>query len=635
MAAGNPIPALRETRVRPLQIIRWIGTGAAHRLRATPSSLPPTVFPRTLNLIRATVLASSALLMMPGAWGHSVTDLEFAHLPAGLAAWQRHSLGIYRVCAPLSKFLYALPAYLAGVRVDYPESFDSDIQFRREWRLGLAFQRKIGERYLSIFRRSRLLPILITILSGFFICEWSTRLFGAYPGIVSLCLWCWMPPVLAHGALITSDILSAAMLILATRCFWSFLFRPSLPTSTLAGFMLGLALATKFTLLILYPCWALLLMGRVLQLRGEGGKARPFLARFALSCVLVFIVSIVVLDGVYLFQGLGLRLASQQSYLALSSLAKDVQHLRKWPATAWLLQLPIPIPIEYVRGLDLQLADTELMQSAYLLGRTRVGGWWYWYPVASLIKIPLPVLVLLGLALIRLPVAMRQCDRTYWGALCLLLPAAGGALIIAGSTGTGTDAAFRYLLPSIAVLCVYAGHSWKNTSRTVRSIVVGLLGWLAINAVAALPDHLSWQNEIGGLWRLWTGRPALLGDSFDWGQDLVRLEKWISYCPNRGNIVICVHGLGESEPYGLRSPSCRPTSDPGKNPAYLAVSEQLLFFPDLSNCITVGGMQSRISDRERKTLIETRPCERVGQTIRIYRISDFTATLGGGGRLSN
>ena len=124
--------------------------------------------------------------MLPGAWGHSVTVVEIAQLPAGLAAWQRHSFGIYRVCGPLSKLLYALPAHLAGVRVDYPPSFDSDVQSRQEWELGRIFQKQNCEHYHDIYRWTRLLPILVTILGGCLICEWSTRLFGAWPGVVSL-----------------------------------------------------------------------------------------------------------------------------------------------------------------------------------------------------------------------------------------------------------------------------------------------------------------------------------------------------------------------------------------------------------------------------------------------------------------
>lgn len=209
-----------------------------------------------LNLLRCAVLASSVALMLPGVWGHSVTVVEFAHLPAGLAAWQRHSLGIYRVCGPLSKFLYALPAHVAGVRVDYPDSLDSDVRTRREWELGQLFQSQNPERYHNIYRWSRLLPILVTVLGGCVVCEWTTRLFGTWPGIVSLCVWCWMPPILAHGSLVTSDVLSAVLVVLAARSFWAFLVGPSLVTANLAGVTLGLAATTKFTTLVLYPCWA-------------------------------------------------------------------------------------------------------------------------------------------------------------------------------------------------------------------------------------------------------------------------------------------------------------------------------------------------------------------------------------------
>ena len=147
--------------------------------------------------LRVAVLTSAVLLMLPGAWGHSVTVVEFVQLPAGLAAWQRQSLGVYRVCGPVSKLLYALPAYLAGVRVDYPESLGTDVQSRREWELGLMFQDQNLARYHNIYRWSRLLPILAMFLGGCLVSEWSTRLFGVWPGVLSLCVWCWMPPILA------------------------------------------------------------------------------------------------------------------------------------------------------------------------------------------------------------------------------------------------------------------------------------------------------------------------------------------------------------------------------------------------------------------------------------------------------
>jgi len=567
--------------------------------------------------------------MLPGAWGHSATIVEFAQLPAGLAAWQRHSLGIYRVCGPLSKFLYALPAHLAGVRVDYPESFDSNIRSRQEWEVGRLFQSQNRERYHRIYRWSRLLSILVTVLGGYLVCEWSTSVFGAWPGVVSLCVWCWLPPILAHGSLVTSDVLSAVMLVLAARSFWAFLLRPSPVTTILAGLTLGLAQATKFTFLILYPCWVLILIGRVVQLGVTlSGENRPRSAtptRLVVFGLVALVISVIVIDALYLFHDVGICLAHWDH--GRSSLAHDLRRMAERPATAWLLWVPIPFPLEFLRGLDFQLADTERLQSAYLLGQTRMGGWWHWYLVASMIKVPLPALALFALALFRLPAALRDRDPIFWSALCLLVPATEAALVISATTGTGTNAAFRYLIPSFALLCVFVGRVWDARSRVLRLTTISLVGWLAINAIVSLPDHLGWQNELGWAWRRSSGRPALIGDSLDWGQDLARLGDWVSRHSSEGSTQVCVFGMGEAEPYGLNSPRARPNSDGWNSGDYLCVSEGVLFDDNVFNCVSIGGGRSGLSQSQRETLFHTRPIDWVGRTIRIYRLRDLVRNI--------
>jgi hypothetical protein len=582
---------------------------------------------RSLALVQVAVLSSSILLMLPGAWGNSVTVVEFAQLPAGLAAWQRHSLGIYRVCGPVSKFLYALPAYVAGIRVDYPLSHDSDVQSRQEWDLGQIFQKQNSWRYHTIYRWSRLLPMLVTLLGGCLICEWSTRLFGRWPGIVSLCVWCWMPPILAHGSLVTSDIVSAVMIVLAARCFWSMLLAPSPLTAILAGAALGLAAATKFTLLILYPCWALLLLGRALQLRGEAAAKPPkkFSPARLIACGLgLLMTSIVVIDALYLFQDVGFHLAQWQP--GLSSLAKDLHGLGEHRATAWILQVPLPIPLEFLRGLDFQLADTELVQFTYLLGQTRLGGWWFWYPVAALLKISLPAIALTTIALIRLPRLLRHPSPVVWASLCILLPSVEVAVIISATTGTGTNAAFRYLTPSLGLLCVLSGLAWDTRSKNVRFAAIGLLGWMAINAIAGIPGHLGWRNELG--WLFSRARPALIGDSLDWGQDAARLAKWISRHSREGSTLVCIYGLGEGEPYGLMAPHALPISRRSSAYEFVAVSEDILFGYEVERTVSVNGMRSRIYDERKRAELQRRhPIDWAGRTIRIYRAVDVRDLL--------
>ncbi len=589
-------------------------------LRMTSSDAKLSDHRCKITIIRAVILLSSVLLMLPGAWGNSATVVEFAHLPAGLAAWQRHSLGIYRVCGPLSKFLYALPAYVVGVRVNYPESFDSEVVARREWELGRIFQDKNKGRYHCIYRWSRLLPIIITVLGGCLVCDWSTRLFGAWPGIVSLCAWSWMPPMLGHGSLVTSDMLSAVVLLLAARSFWTFLIHPSGVTAILSGITLGLAQATKFTLLVLYPCWVLLLIGRVLQLRVSNSSERGASpSRVAGLAAMMLIISVVVLDSLYLFQDVGFHLTELQS--TQSHFARNLLRLGDCEATSWLLQVPLPIPLEFVRGLDSQLIDSERLQSAYLLGWTRRGGWWYWYLVASLIKIPLPIAGIFGLAVIRLPTAVRDGDRSLWAGLCVLVTAAEVAIVISATTGTGSNAAFRYLIPSIALLCVWIGRAWSAGCQEIRVSVIALIFWLATNAVVSIPDHLGWQNELGWAWSTWTGRPALIGDSLDWGQDLARLSDWVSRNSREGSTRICVYGLGDLEPYSRSVPADVPAATVSEAATYLAISSNILLGYESRYSVFVRGERCSFNESDRATLSQLQPFDYVGRTIRVYRVT--------------
>ena len=569
--------------------------------------------PRAVVWARMAVLTSAVMLMWPSAWGHSVTAVEFGHLPAGLAAWQDQALGIYRVCGPVSKLLYALPAHLAGVWVDYPAALAADARNRREWELGLLFQRQNPRQFLTIYRLSRLLPILVTVLGGCLVCEWSTRLFGAWPGVASLCVWSWMPLVLGHGPLVTSDVLAAVTLLLASRTFWAFLLRPSLATAATAGLTLGVALSTKFTLLILCPCWAALVVVAALR------HCRPSARVLALGS-LVLVVSLFVVNALYIFRGVGVPLSRCDGFQ--SSLFRGLDSLGDRRETAWLLEIPWPVPLEFLRGLDVQMADTERVQAGYLLGETRPGGWWYWYPVASLIKIPLPALAVFAVALIGLPNALRKGIDEVWAAFAILLPAAQAAVVVMATTGTGTNAAFRYMLPSLALLCVWTGRAWA-TGRACRRLTTCLLVWLAVNALSSYPDPISWSNELGCAYTRWSGSPPLIGDSLDWGQDLARLGVWVSQHPRDETTWVCVFGQGEGEPYGLQSPATLPSSEPWESATYLAVDVNVLYGYVTEQCITVGGKSAPLTPPLRDRLLSRTQYDHVGRTIRIYRVSDL------------
>jgi hypothetical protein len=153
--------------------------------------------------------------------------------------------------------------------------------------------------------------------------------------------------------------------------------------------------------------------------------------------------------------------------------------------------------------------------------------------------------------------------------------------------------------------------------------------------LAHLPSGLAaWQDHTLGIYRvcgpvskLLYALPAYLaGVRLDWGQDLARLGRWVARHANEGSTLICIYGLGTGIPYGLQPPAARSISEPGDNPAYLAVSEDILHGYE-QNTIQVDDGRSWLDPDQRERLLRLRPFARVGRTIRIYRLRDFPASV--------
>jgi hypothetical protein len=158
----------------------------------------------------------------------------------------------------------------------------------------------------------------------------------------------------------------------------------------------------------------------------------------------------------------------------------------------------------------------------YLLGATSPTGFWYYFPVALLIKLSLPVLVLLLLVLVFRP---RYCGN---GPFLLV------AALLALSTSFRVQIGVRFVLP-IAVLAIVAGAMawarWLQEAPRSRLRRFGSLGlcaslivWSTANAWLAWPQGLCYTNELFG--GTANGYLALSDSNYDWGQGLKELAAW-------------------------------------------------------------------------------------------------------------
>jgi len=466
---------------------------------------------------------------------NSVTVDELAHLPAGWLHLAKGDFAVYHHNPPLLQELAALPLALSDVDPAVLEGASN------RWQLGLDFMRAVGTRYHDLYVPARRVIAGLSLATGLLLWVAVRRTLGGGAAIVALTLFCFSPGWLAHGALVTTDAGFAGATLAVAVAAGAFFHRPEPARTALLGVALGFALLTKFTGLLLPPL--VVAAGALLPRldRREPGAALQWLEgaprRRWGPIVGAFALALLVLNAGYAFQGSGSALADS-----------DLRHpLLARLAGSPLGAVPLPLPVEYVRGFDDQYAESSGHFTVYLAGETAAGGWWYYYPAALLLKLPLPLFVLLGGVVIAL--ATRRLRLSPLLAGCLGTPLAAGLVFVAL---TDIDLGVRYLLFLLPFLYWAAAHLWQPSAErpALRATVVSLLLWYAASSLAGAPHYLAYFSDPAGGWK--RGHHWLADSNLDWGQDLWRLRE--AQLEGRLPPVVALSHFGLVEPavYGVR-----------------------------------------------------------------------------------
>ncbi|MGH7137803.1 MAG: hypothetical protein ACREHD_18800, partial [Pirellulales bacterium] len=242
---------------------------------------------------------------------------------------------------------------------------------------------------------------------------------------------------------------------------------------------------------------------------------------------------------------------------------------------SWLGELPVPLPENYLLGIDQTKAEFEAGKRSYLHGRWKLGGWWYYYLYGLAVKVPLGTWGLFLFAIwMRVaaasPKSNVQCPKSEDGSavseavtwreeVVLLAPAASVLVIVSSQAGSN---ALRYVLPAfpfvfvwissiasfpgvrrfIAAFCcrgaaVFAAQRRLSlreraffrgakddihVDKSPHFMIVGLatlvmLMWSILSSLSVYPHCLAYFNALGG--GPLRGHAHLVGSNIDWGQD--------------------------------------------------------------------------------------------------------------------
>jgi hypothetical protein len=476
-----------------------------------------------------TVLSAHTFLLTWSAWRHSPTSAEFFVLPAGVSHLSLGNFDLCRTNPPLVRTVGALPVLLlARPDVDW-SSYASNPLERTEYAVAFDYVGCNSTRFVWMMMLARSACIPLSLVGAYTCYRWAEALYGVTAGQVSLVLWCFSPFILGNAPLIVSDAHAAGFGAAAGYTFWLWLRRSSWPRAVGAGAVLGLAGLTKLTFVIFFLLWPILWI--VCRCAGpRGGTWRDRLREAGLLCGM-FAIAVLVINVGYGFENSFKRLESfsfQSTTLRrIASAEEPAERGARAPLHSLWRRIPVPLPANYLQGIDTQKADFERGGLSYLRGDWRRGGWWYYYLYALGIKTPLGVLVLLFVA------AMVSWTRAGYSAACcdelvLLFPPV--AILLLASSQSGISCHVRYVFPALPFLFVWAskvGRAVRLRDPWVAAVAAALLGWGVLSALWIYPHSLAYFNELVGGPR--GGYRHLSGSSLSWGQDLLYLKRWLDH----------------------------------------------------------------------------------------------------------
>jgi len=488
--------------------------------------------------------------------GESISWDEGDHLFAAYMTATRGDFGLNPEHPPLVKLVAALPLLaMPGLRVPVLQ----DRNFKVEAFLcGKDFNARNLER--GILFRARLAVTIFALLLGLLVFLATREMFGTTAAFVALTFLAFDPTLLAHGAMVTTDVGVSCFVFAAVYAFYRYAKAPSWGRAALVGLATGLGFAAKHTGVLIVPILIALAICEIIRnprrASGESTDCRKTLTgKMFGTLTLAAVISLAVLWAFY-----GFRYNSRPAGLEINP-----------PLSVYLAQISKPweakllgtvarfraLPESYLYGLaDIQQVDDAY--TAFFFGKTYPHGTHWYFPGVIAIKSTLPFLILMCIAA---GAIISGIFRPWREILFLTIPP---AIYLTVAMSSQMNIGARHIMPVYPFLYVLGagavsalirgGRKWLHIGRFSVHIwtlaVAALLLWQVIAAIRIYPDYMAYGNE------LWGGPDNVhkyLSDSnTDWAQQLIATKKYL----DAHNIKDCwfvyfAQGVTDPASYGI------------------------------------------------------------------------------------
>ncbi|WP_423838946.1 hypothetical protein [Symmachiella dynata] len=300
---------------------------------------------------------------------------------------------------------------------------------------------------------------------------------------------------------------------------------------------------------------------------------------------------------------------------------------------------PIPLPRDYLQGIDRQAADFEIGDRSYLRGTWQERGWWYYHIYALGVKLPLGTLIMIVTA-VAVTAKSSHYRHGWFDELCLLLPVIGIIGLISSQSGFSNH--MRYVIPALPFCFIWIskiGMAFHFRDRYIAFVAILSLAWCAASSLFVFPHSLSYFNELVGGPR--NGAKHLLDSNIAWGQDLLHFREWLDRHPEIDRIQLATIGWVDPQFAGINvalppvAPKYSGQNIPadlglevGPQPGWYAIDVNFLHGTPLP-VAKGGGRWKRIppDGPNYEYFKNLEPVDSIGYSTYIYRVSTEQANL--------
>jgi 4-amino-4-deoxy-L-arabinose transferase-like glycosyltransferase len=438
-----------------------------------------------------------------------------------------------------------------------------------------------------LLRLARWPVLLLAVFLGVLVVVWGWQCCGPAAGLAALFLYAFSPAVLSNAALITPDLCLTFFSTLTFYFLWRYFKRQTLSMSLLVGAALGLTLLSKYAAILVVLAVVLIAAMHKICERLSGRSAAVKIPLRHLG--VLFLVTILVVNAGYFFTG---------TFRFLDGMSFKSRLFQRVADTGVLHWLPSPLPQAYVAGMDLQYTVVENGFRCFLLGKVLPRGVFLYYVVAFFSKTPVPLLLLIVIALI----FHRKFGTETLLMIVLLAPV---AIFFSYFSLTKVSRGIRYILPVYPLLFIWVGQVGISLAMRVRRwkpVMAVLAVWYVVSCLSVAPHYLAYFNELCGGPK--NGVNILDESDFDWGQELKSLGNYLREHEIR-RVQLSYFGTADPQHYGISYDSlpCDSTLALKSNEP-IAVSATALHW----DC------NSWLSD--------LKPADRIGYTILLFNLPE-------------